>query len=868
MVGTILDRSNRSKIQQGSGPPISTTRGNIYIDEVNHLFYFKYGSTWTTPASSVTSSLDSCYNEGQSITADENAVTITSPDGSNNQVLILEQNDISNNLPNLIISTSTASSSTISGLPIGGESIFFGGTNNSKVINSNKDIFIGSYFNIGESASFIRTSSTTKYNPFINIIAKKEHADTAVTTSTIVSIESINNSAGDGVINLTAVGSTYGSFAGYINSVADHITFLDSNLVGSNWTNPIRISSSVQNWNDAYALLGNTEGSLLDLILSSSGGTAVLVDGSRALTGDWSLGGHDLTGASSIYGNPSVYTPGSQIIYTIDAGIDYGDGILFSGSTFWDQANDIIAWVGAGDNGNAVMIGSDNSIYSQIRVSTDNLFLSNPDFQGSTLWASDEIRLADTVEEVNSLYALGTAGEKSLIGAILIAASGEGSTYTSGTGLYLDEYEFSLNHLGIEDLADPGVDQILFWDESSNTTTWLSVSGSLSISGTTLSGTDTNTTYDNGTGISLVGTTFALSHLGLQSLTGPGANRILFWDQSVTATAWLTVGSGLTISSTTITANEPALAQYAIGVGNSNSLLSGDTTKLQLNAGNQLLLGNGTPNRISTTADSAYVTGNLEVDGTADFDGITTTRNTLNCAGLVTFQSSLGGRFYDGAPLYFGTSNDASLTWRTPSTPDKLVLGLGSESNAIVICGQGDVTIDWSHALQTNPTLYIQSATTTVANYISFTHDQTDGVISSGAGAIKFNAASTILDANAHKINNLLSANFGSAPTGATFNTNTITVNWSTGKPIQTVTATANITTVTMTAPSGIQGLCLIITASGGDRTLAGFTGITWYGAYNPGTATFTIPSGSSAIVTLNYIGSSAYVGSLTLAKA
>jgi hypothetical protein len=38
------------------------------------------------------------------------------------------------------------------------------------------------------------------------------------------------------------------------------------------------------------------------------------------------------------------------------------------------------------------------------------------------------------------------------------------------------------------------------------------------------------------------------------SLTDPGADRLLFWDESADSTAYLTVGSGLTITGTTITA--------------------------------------------------------------------------------------------------------------------------------------------------------------------------------------------------------------------------------------------------------------------------------------------------------------------------
>ena len=43
--------------------------------------------------------------------------------------------------------------------------------------------------------------------------------------------------------------------------------------------------------------------------------------------------------------------------------------------------------------------------------------------------------------------------------------------------------------------------------------------------------------------------------LGLGKLTDPNADRVLFWDDSAGALKWLTVGNGLLLSGTTLTAN-------------------------------------------------------------------------------------------------------------------------------------------------------------------------------------------------------------------------------------------------------------------------------------------------------------------------
>lgn len=61
--------------------------------------------------------------------------------------------------------------------------------------------------------------------------------------------------------------------------------------------------------------------------------------------------------------------------------------------------------------------------------------------------------------------------------------------------------------------------------------------------------TDTSTLYRSG------GTDVALADGGTgASLSDPNADRILFWDDSAGATAWLTAGTGLTITDTTIEA--------------------------------------------------------------------------------------------------------------------------------------------------------------------------------------------------------------------------------------------------------------------------------------------------------------------------
>ena len=56
------------------------------------------------------------------------------------------------------------------------------------------------------------------------------------------------------------------------------------------------------------------------------------------------------------------------------------------------------------------------------------------------------------------------------------------------------------------------------------------------------------------TGLAVSTTNLSLSHLGIESLSDPGADRILFWDDSAGATAWLSMAStsGLAVSGTAL----------------------------------------------------------------------------------------------------------------------------------------------------------------------------------------------------------------------------------------------------------------------------------------------------------------------------
>ena len=96
--------------------------------------------------------------------------------------------------------------------------------------------------------------------------------------------------------------------------------------------------------------------------------------------------------------------------------------------------------------------------------------------------------------------------------------------------------------------------------------------------------TNTGTVTSVATGAGLTGGTIttsgtiSLSHLGIQSLSDPNDDRIMFWDDSAGAMKWLDVGTNLSISGTTLNATGGSSYEFFVGVGEeADKITSGET---------------------------------------------------------------------------------------------------------------------------------------------------------------------------------------------------------------------------------------------------------------------------------------------------
>jgi len=142
-----------------------------------------------------------------------------------------------------------------------------------------------------------------------------------------------------------------------------------------------------------------------------------------------------------------------------------------------------------------------------------------------------------------------------------------------------------------------GDKSIYFWDG----TQWVDVGGDIRSviagAGLTSSGTrDITLNVGQGVGLQVNADDVQLKHLGLETLTDPGADRIFFWDDSATTSAWLEVStaSGINITGTTLAlasipnsslANSSVTYTAGAGLTGGGTVALGGSATLNIGAG-------------------------------------------------------------------------------------------------------------------------------------------------------------------------------------------------------------------------------------------------------------------------------------------
>jgi hypothetical protein len=162
----------------------------------------------------------------------------------------------------------------------------------------------------------------------------------------------------------------------------------------------------------------------------------------------------------------------------------------------------------------------------------------------TTIVNTETINLADNIITLNS-----NALDESEDAGIEVYR-GEGSPAVSVRwNATRNSWEFTNNGTTYDPIPTPDL-------YTANTGT---IEGVTAGAGLTGGGTSGTVTLDvgAGTGISVAANAVSLNHLGLEDLADPTADRILFWDNSAGALKWLSAGTNITISGTSISAQSP-----------------------------------------------------------------------------------------------------------------------------------------------------------------------------------------------------------------------------------------------------------------------------------------------------------------------
>lgn len=283
---------------------------------------------------------------------------------------------------------------------------------------------------------------------------------------------------------------------------------------------------------------------------------------------------------------------GTQTLITVtyQDGTNDVDFVVENDLSLYD--NSISQFITASSLHNPVTLGVGNS--SALTLSTQELILSE---------ATLETNLA--IDDLKTLS--GVSGGSVNLGTFT------GTTISDNTTIKiaLQELETALETGGGSMSSFNIFDGTTTTNISDGETITFAVSGgTVDVTGNTVTYTfnDTNTTYSAGTGLNLSSTTFSLSHLGIESLTDPNANRIFYWNDSTNQTEWLTAGSGLQIVGGVLSTTAGGGSDYYANItdGTTTSSASGSDT-FKLRSANSIL-GITVTNGDVTHGDNALFT--------------------------------------------------------------------------------------------------------------------------------------------------------------------------------------------------------------------------------------------------------------------
>jgi hypothetical protein len=239
------------------------------------------------------------------------------------------------------------------------------------------------------------------------------------------------------------------------------------------------------------------------------------------------------------------------------------------------------------------------------------------------------------------------------------------------------------------------------------------------------------------------------------SLADPGADRVMFWDDSAGATTWLTMGSNLTITDTTLDAGAGAsiaIEENNVSVGSFATLdFDGSDFTITDETGGEALiqLAYGTSAGTPAEGNHTHLLAAGATDVTASsaelniLDGATLTVTELNYVDGVTsaIQTQLDAR----------QDEDATLTALAAYNTNGLLTQTAADTFAgRTITGTANkITVSDGNGVSGNPTITIPDTPTlvtpTIASFTNATHGHTDAA---SGGALSLTQSVAMLFGN------------------------------------------------------------------------------------------------------------------------
>ena len=263
-------------------------------------------------------------------------------------------------------------------------------------------------------------------------------------------------------------------------------------------------------------------------------------------------------------------------------------------------------------------------------------------------------------------------GEDPIVGLLEVATGGGGG---GGNVTIATNLTDVLSSSGSTISADSALaDKIVFWDNSASKLTYLEVGPGLSTIGNTLS-TDIqgNITLTVDANIGDILSATSTGYNATFTADSAGSDKIVFWDHSASKLTYLTVGSGLTLSGTTLSVpavNTDLVTDTTPQLGgdldvNGNDIVSTSNNNIDLDpngSGSVVLKGNASRGAGEIVLNCEFNSHGVTLKGPAHSSGATYTFTLPGSAGTNGYLLSTNGSGVTSwtAPAPTVTTNNSS----------------------------------------------------------------------------------------------------------------------------------------------------------------------------------------------------------------